>query len=234
MVNGAGDYPAVLLFGYENILAAFVELAKTQKASSTIYIAVGVTDPDYFNALVAASAVAAAASSPSGKRDVVVNNVYATSAVPPLSMTELPIVSDYLRDSQLYTTATPSAAGLEGYVAGRLIGEVFKRDDSPSRDSFLDTLYNFAVFNISSLRVGPYGAECSDSTCNCNQGMRQVWISQAGTTDGAENVPGSTYEFTSCGVSYPTGTPLPKSSFSSFFVLRFRFRVASHSPSLFY
>lgn len=204
MVNGAGDYPAVLLFGYENILAAFVELAKTQKASSTIYIAVGVTDPDYFNALVAASAVAAAASSPSGKRDVVVNNVYATSAVPPLSMTELPIVSDYLRDSQLYTTATPSAAGLEGYVAGRLIGEVFKRDDSPSRDSFLDTLYNFAVFNISSLRVGPYGAECSDSTCNCNQGMRQVWISQAGTTDGAENVPGSTYEFTSCGVSYPT------------------------------
>ena len=92
--------------------------------------------------------------------------------------------------------------------------QVFQRDVTPSRETFLSTLYNFAVFNISSLRLGPYGAACSDSTsCNCNQGMRQVWIGQAGTTGYTSNVPSSTYNFTSCGVSYSTGT------LSSFFSL---------------
>jgi hypothetical protein len=204
MVSGAGSNPAILMFGYEETLASFVQLAKTQKASSTIYIAVGLTDPDYFNSLV----VQGAAATSDKKRAVTVNNVYATSAVPPLSMTDVAIVSEYLRDVQLYGTtgSTPTSAGLEAYIAGRLVGEVFKRDSTQSRESFLNTLYNFAVFNISSLRLGPYGAECSDSTCNCNQGMRQVWIGQAGNTDGSQNVAGSTYEFSACGVVYPTGT----------------------------
>ena len=114
MVSDAGTAPAVLLFGSEQILADFVKLAKTQKAASTIYMAVGLTDPDYFNSLLTAK-----------KRAASIDNVYTTSAVPLLTMTDNPIVSDYLRDIQYYySDQTPTTAGLEGYITGRLVGEV--------------------------------------------------------------------------------------------------------------
>lgn len=139
MVDSVGSPNVLLMFGSEGILADFVKLAKPQKSTDTIYLAVGLRDPDYFYRLLLQSR----------KRSFNTTNIYSTSAVcisrcrsslhrktfaysililrmqlPPLSSSDSQIVSDYKAQLQSYYGTQPSAAGIEGYLAGLLIGEV--------------------------------------------------------------------------------------------------------------
>ncbi|ORZ40853.1 periplasmic binding protein-like I [Catenaria anguillulae PL171] len=69
-----------------------------------------------------------------------------------------------------------------GYMAGHLVHQVLTRHDSRTNvtsASFLNTLYSTNVFNVFGLTVGPYSDAAQGS---CNQGLRQLWLSQATST----------------------------------------------------
>eukprot|EP00667_Euglena_gracilis_P000421 EG_transcript_421 len=69
----------------------------------------------------------------------------------------------------------------EGYVLGRFIVDVLKgmRQSLITREAFLNNVYNTRLFYLDDVAVGLFGRNftgCELSICNCNSGMRQVYI----------------------------------------------------------
>eukprot|EP00667_Euglena_gracilis_P000481 EG_transcript_481 len=69
----------------------------------------------------------------------------------------------------------------EGYIVGRLIVAVTLglSRSRLNREAFLDEVYNTRLYYLDDVAVGLFGRNtsgCVSSICNCNSGMRRVWI----------------------------------------------------------
>jgi len=104
--------------------------------------------------------------------------------------------------SQVYPNSYPTPQTMNGYLAGRLIDEVFSLMSKTvgittvDSETFLNTLYTASSFNFDYVKLGPVGVECSKTVkrtdnsrlsfdycsslsigCDCNQAARTVYMS---------------------------------------------------------
>ncbi|QDZ23184.1 guanylate cyclase [Chloropicon primus] len=109
----------------------------------------------------------------------------------------------------------PGFVEYEGYMAGRLaVTSLQKMDeDSLMRDdvgAFLETIYD-GVVDIGagegedSFRLGPYGGNCSQIStgCQCNQGMREIWLTDMNAQSGEYQLLDFNFQFGTCGYEAP-------------------------------
>ena len=88
------------------------------------------------------------------------------------------------------------------------LGEMYEFDDalnmnatSASGQAFLEDIYMTGIIDVGGWRLGPYGGNCSQLStgCLCNQGMREVFLTEITQEGRYRLVPDFTFQFSSCG-----------------------------------
>ena len=113
-------------------------------------------------------------------------NLYITQVMPLPHDQSYKVVRNY-RQAMLAMNPeeTFDFISLEGYVATRFTHDALERTTDLTRSSFLETINTQRFFQVDDLNLGFFGPTCPTDvhisvalTCKCNQGMRQVWVSE--------------------------------------------------------
>lgn len=161
------------------------------------------------NALRGLSAAAVANGQPAIKFD---RFIWATMVFPSLKPDDdsnfgrnmrnaLKLVNDSLTSTLGETMPISNPVLVEGYIAGRLTVLALERmSKATTPDQFIEAVYNTGVFPIDDfVRLGPYAPNCTGSGCQCNQGMRNVYMSTTDNLGNIINLPQYSVQFDTCG-----------------------------------
>eukprot|EP00667_Euglena_gracilis_P004497 EG_transcript_4522 len=138
--------------------------------------------------------------------------VFFTRVVPPTSGNfKLGIAQQFQQAAAKYNVPASYVAGqacFEGYIVGRFIIEVLKGIGLAKiykREAFLDRLYTTQIYYLDDMLVGLFGRNfsgCESSICNCNSGMRKVYMSTLDAATGGvwtdASWPVTQYSITQC------------------------------------
>jgi len=153
-------------------------------------------------------------------------HVLVTQVVDSPFNTSVPIIAEYEKarsglDAYEGATSKGDFISVEGYIIGRFAAVVYQmayesknQADAdcdlcgapPSREEFLDMIYDSGMIILGELRLGPFGGKCDQkaSGCECNQGMRQVFGSKIEPDGSYTSYHDLDFSFASCG--FPTDT----------------------------
>ena len=188
---------AIVMIGTYMQLAMFVNQTKKEYPEVKSFATVS---------FVGADAFSEALGSPEAREGVIVSQV-----VPLPTDTSLQLTLNFRKAMADFNPAlNPGFVEYEGYMAGRLavvgLGNVDSQQlQEGNGQDLLDKIYGTGIIDIGDFRLGPYGGNCTQVStgCQCNQGMREVWLTSM-TPEGAyELVPDFIFQFGTCGYEAP-------------------------------
>lgn len=188
---------AIVMVGTYTQLAMFVNRTKEEYPSVAGFATVS---------FVGADAFSEALGSANSRKDVIVSQV-----VPLPTDTSLEITASFQRAlAEFNPDLNPGFVEYEGYMAGRLAIEGLSSVDEAllregERRAITENIYNSGIIDIGDFRLGPYGGNCTQIStgCQCNQGMREVWLTYIDPDGSYELVPDFIFQFGTCGYEAP-------------------------------
>ena len=210
---------AVVMIGTYTQLAIFVNMTKEKYPEADIEFSTV--------SFVGADAFSAALGSAAARENVIVSQVVPLPTDTSLPLTQQ--FQDALR--ALDPGLNPGFVEYEGYMAGRLavVGLGDLSEDllrGGNGQDLLDTIYygmspslslplsflllltffslvQDGIVDIGDYRLGPYGGNCSQVStgCQCNQGMREVWLTEMDPQGIYEII--FDFDFNTCGYEAP-------------------------------
>ena len=188
---------AIVMVGTYKQLAMFVAKAKKEYPDADLYFSTV--------SFVGPAAFAGALASQEGGTDNF-ENVLVTQVVP-LPDNDEELAVRYRRSlAEEAPDSKPDFVSMEGYMAGMLVYNSLMGMDSQavnanSGQALLDDIYESGIIDIDGWRLGPYGGNCSQLStgCLCNQGMREVFLTQITQEGRYRLVPDFTFQFSTCG-----------------------------------